>query len=61
MSRTHKACSNWDELATIWLVSGELWTVAAPILAELDPPKPAGWPRMAAHSYTGAQWPGESG
>lgn len=39
----------WNELATIWTVSDELWAVIAPLLADVDPPKPTGRPRVDAH------------
>lgn len=48
MGRPRKVRPNWDELATIWTVSDELWSVIQPILAELDPPKKTGRPRVDA-------------
>jgi putative transposase len=33
-------------LPTIWRVSDELWAKIEPILAEVDPPKPTGRPRI---------------
>ncbi len=59
--------SNWDPnaLPTIWRVPDELWTMIAPILAELDPPKRTGRPRISARLVldavifrmrTGCQW-----
>jgi transposase len=39
---------DWNELATIWTISDELWEVIAPILAEVDPPKRTGRPRVDA-------------
>src|SRR5262252_7671734 len=65
MPRPRKVRPNWDELATIWQVSDELWAVIAPILADLDPPKPRGRPRVDARATlnavifrmrTGCQW-----
>lgn len=59
--------SNWDPnaLPTIWRVPDDLWEMMVPILAELDPPKPTGRPRVAARAAldaiifrlrTGCQW-----
>jgi putative transposase len=65
MPRPRKVRPNWNELATIWQVSDELWAVVAPILAELDPPKPTGRPRVDARATldaiifrlrSGCQW-----
>ena len=65
MPRPRKVRPNWNELATVWQVSDELWTVIAPILAELDPPKATGRPRVAARATldaiifrlrSGCQW-----
>ena len=50
MPRPRKARRNWDELATIWTVSDELWALIEPILAELDPPKATGRPRITARA-----------
>jgi transposase len=50
MPRPRKVRPNWDDMATIWQVSDELWAVVAPILAELDPPKPTGRPRVDARA-----------
>ena len=38
MGRPRKVRPNWNELATIWTVSDELWQMIAPLLAEVDPP-----------------------
>jgi transposase len=65
MGRPRKVRPNWDELATIWTVSDALWEVIAPILAEADPPKATGRPRVDARRTldaiifrmrTGCQW-----
>ena len=65
MPRPRKARGNWDELATIWTVSDELWAEVEPILADLDPPKPTGRPRIKARAAldaiifrlrSGCQW-----
>jgi transposase len=65
MPRPRKARRNWNELATIWTVSDELWAVIEPILAELDPPKATGRPRISARAAldailfrlrSGCQW-----
>ena len=48
MPRPRKVRPNWNELATIWTVSDELWHVIAPLLAEVDPPKAKGRPRVDA-------------
>ena len=48
MPRPRKAHRNWDELATIWTVSDELWSVIEPLVAELDPPKTTGRPRISS-------------
>lgn len=37
-----------EDLPTIWEVPDTLWDHLAPILAELDPPKPTGRPRIDA-------------
>jgi transposase len=65
MPRPRKPRGNWDELATIWTVSDELWTVIAPIVGDLDPPKATGRPRISARAAldaiifrmrSGCQW-----
>jgi transposase len=65
MPRPRKARRNWDELATIWTVSDELWAVIEPLLSELDPPKATGRPRISARAAldaiifrlrSGCQW-----
>ena len=65
MARPRKARPNWDDIATIWQVPDDLWAVVAPILAELDPPKPKGRPRVDARATldaiifrlrSGCQW-----
>jgi putative transposase len=48
MGRPRKVRPNWDELATIWTVSDALWAVIQPMLAELDPAKQTGRPRVDA-------------
>jgi transposase len=54
-----------NELPTIWRVPDDLWDRITPILAEYDPPKPTGRPRIdprAAlnaiifHLRSGCQW-----
>jgi len=54
-----------EELETIWEVPDELWKKIEPILAEIDPPKPTGRPRIEARAAldaliyrmrTGCQW-----
>lgn len=63
--RPRKVRRNWDELATMWTVSDELWAVIAPILAALDPPKARGRPRISPRAAldaiifrlrSGCQW-----
>jgi transposase len=65
MGRPRKVRRDWDELATIWTASDELWAVIAPILAALDPPKPIGRPRISPRAAldavifrlrSGCQW-----
>ena len=48
MGRPRTVRPDWNARATIWTVSDELWDVIAPILADLDPPKPTGRPRVEA-------------
>lgn len=50
MPRPRTVRPNWNELATIWRVSDALWTVIAPILQDLDPPKAPGRPRVEARA-----------
>lgn len=50
MPRPRKVRPNWNELATIWHVSDELWAMIAPLLRELDPPKATGRPRVEARA-----------
>lgn len=50
MPPPRKVRPNWDDMATIWQVSDELWAVVAAILAELDPPKTTGRPRVDARA-----------
>lgn len=54
-----------EELETIWTIPDEFWAHLAPILAEQDPPKPTGRPRIDARQAreaiifrlrTGCQW-----
>lgn len=65
MSRPRKVRPNWNDLATIWQVSDELWLVMGPILRELDPPKATGRPRVEVRATldaiifrlrSGCQW-----
>jgi putative transposase len=53
------------DLPTIWRVPDELWAIIASILAEHDPPKPTGRPRIDARAAldaiiyrmrSGVQW-----
>lgn len=37
-----------EDLPTLWEVPDTLWDHLVPILAELDPPKPTGRPRIDA-------------
>ena len=46
MGRPRKERRNWDELGTIWEVPYELWAQLASVLAEADPPKHTGRPRI---------------
>ena len=48
MPRPRKAPPRPEDLPTIWKVPDALWERIAPILAELDPPKPTGRPRIEA-------------
>ena len=59
--------SNWDPnaLPTIWQVPDDLWELIVPILAECDPPKRTGRPRVNPRGAldalifrmrTGCQW-----
>lgn len=54
-----------DPMPTIWCVPDDLWDKIAPVLTELDPPKPTGRPRIDARAAldaiifrlrTGCQW-----
>jgi len=65
MARPRKSRRNWDELGTIWTVSDELWALIQPILADSDPPKATGRPRISARAAldaiifrmrSGCQW-----
>ncbi len=65
MGRPRKRRRNWDEWGTIWTVSDELWTLIEPLVAELDPPKATGRPRINARAAldaiifrmrSGCQW-----
>jgi putative transposase len=65
MGRPRKVRPDWATLATIWEVPDELWAIIAPILAEVDPPKPTGRPRVDARATleaiifrlrSGCQW-----
>jgi putative transposase len=53
MGRPRKVRPDWTALATIWTISDALWGVIAPILAEVDPPKTTGRPRVDAR---GCAW-----
>ena len=53
------------ELPTLWEVPDELWDRIAPVLSELDPPKPTGRPRadpravldaLIFRARSGCQW-----
>jgi transposase len=48
MGRPRKVRPDWNAIATIWTISDEWWSVIQPILAELDPPKRTGRPRVDA-------------
>ena len=48
MGRPRKVRPDWAALATIWEVPDALWERIGPIIAELDPPKPTGRPRIEA-------------
>src|SRR5262245_4440460 len=50
MPRPRKVRWTWDELATIWTVSDELWAMIEPPLVELDPPKATGRKRIGARA-----------
>jgi transposase len=65
MGRPRKLRPDWNALATIWTISDAMWRVIYPILAELDPPKKTGRPRVDARRTldaimfrlrTGCQW-----
>lgn len=56
---------NEQELSTIWEVPDELWARIAPVLAEVDPPRRGGKPRIDQRAAlnaiifrmrTGCQW-----
>jgi putative transposase len=46
MGRPRQERKQWDELSTLWEVSDDLWARIAPVLAEVDPPKGRGRPRI---------------
>lgn len=48
MPRPRKAPPRPEDLPTIWEVPDALWARIAPILAEVDPPKATGRPRIDA-------------
>src|SRR5258708_29260866 len=48
MGRPRKVRPDWNAMATIWTISDELWSVIAPILAEVGPAKTTGRPRVDA-------------
>ena len=61
----HKQNTKRETLPTIWRVPDDLWARIAPILAELDPPKPTGRRRINARAVldaiifrlrSGCQW-----
>jgi putative transposase len=54
MGRPRKERQHWDELGTIWEVPEELWVQIAPVLAEVDPPKRTGRPRIDARAALNA-------
>jgi putative transposase len=54
MGRPRKERKNWDELGTLWEVSDELWAQIAPVVAEVDPPKATGRPRIDARAALNA-------
>jgi transposase len=54
MGRPRKVRPDWAALATIWEVPDELWAVLAPLIAEVDPPKPTGRRRVDARASLNA-------
>jgi putative transposase len=67
MGRPRKPWRKWDQLDTLWIwtVSDELWATVDPLIAELDPPKATGRPRISARAAldaiifrlrSGCQW-----
>jgi len=50
----HKQNTKRETLPTIWRVPDDLWARIAPILAELDPPKPTGRRRINARAVADA-------
>ena len=54
MGRPRKERTNWDELGTLWDVPDDLWAQLAPVLAEVDPPKRRGRPRIDPHAALNA-------
>ncbi len=54
MGRPRRVRPDWAALATIWEVSDELWLQLAPVLAEIDPPKRTGRPRVDARATLNA-------
>jgi transposase len=54
MGRPRKVRPDWAALATIWEVSDELWVQLAPVVAEVDPPKRTGRPRVNARATLNA-------
>src|SRR5689334_20815088 len=54
MGRPRKVRRDWAALATIWEVSDELWVQIAPVLAEVDPPRRTGRPRVDARAALNA-------
>jgi putative transposase len=54
MGRPRKERKHWDELGTIWEVPDALWAQIARVLAEVDPPKRTGRPRVDARATLNA-------
>ena len=48
MGRPRQVRADGNAMATIWTISDEGWDVIAPLLAEVDPPKRTGRPRVDA-------------
>lgn len=54
MGRPRKERTNGDELGTLWEVPDDLWAQLAPVLAEVDPPKRRGRPRIGPRAALNA-------